>query len=115
MSKVTPANPQFKEHLGGFFHDLLRAAGVTMTPTKSTERIREIGARMADAIEHAAERKSIQVIKKLQDAVVGAFNKVEDRLNTQSELIAVQQKLIEKLERRVKDLESFQQRKEWRA
>ena len=115
MSSVTPVNPKFKENLAGFFHDLLRAAGITMAPTRSTERIREIGSRMAESIEHAAERKSIEVIKKLQEAVLSAFNKVEDRLNNQGALLAAQQELLVELKERIESLEQSRNRQEWKA
>ena len=97
---------RFREHMGGFFHDLLRAAGITMTPTNTNERIRQIGERMAKTIEHAAELKSIEVIKKLQAAVLDAFKKVEERLNAQSQLASAQQELLAQLKRELIDLEN---------
>jgi hypothetical protein len=80
MGKVTEDDRQFKEYMGGFFHEMLRAAGVTMVQGNSFERIRSIGERTASAIEHAAERKSVQVIKKLQEAVKLAFGRTEERI-----------------------------------
>jgi hypothetical protein len=51
MGKVTEDDRQFKEYMGGFFHEMLRA-----------------------------ERKSVQVIKKLQEAVKLAFGRTEERI-----------------------------------
>jgi hypothetical protein len=101
MSNVTPPDARFKENMGAFFHDLLRAAGITMTPGNAHERIREVGERMAAAIEHASERKSIQVIRKLQTAVSEAFDKMEKELASVQELVLAQQKVMEDLKARL--------------
>jgi hypothetical protein len=91
---VTKTDPKFREHMGGFFHDLLRAGGVSMPATNSLDRIRTIGEKMADTIEHAAERKSIQVVERLQIAVVDAFNQVEAKLQAHKEAKQAMMKLI---------------------
>lgn len=85
MGKITEEDHRFKEHLGGFFHDVFRAAGLQMASANAHEKLRAVGERMASTIEHATERKSIQVIKKLQTAVKDSFDKVE------VELVKVQQ------------------------
>ena len=88
------SSQQFKEHMGSFFHDLLRAAGMTMTPGNINERLRQIGERMADAIEIAAEKRSIVVIRRLQEPVSAGFTKVAEELDVQRKLISTQQELI---------------------
>lgn len=76
---LTPKDEQFASIIAGLFHDMLRAAGIAMsTPQKSHERIREVGRRMGTAIEFRAERKSVEVIRVLQAAVVKAFDGVEN-------------------------------------
>ena len=50
---------------------------------------------MAGVIERAAERKAIQVIKQLQDAVVDAFTKTEAEISALKQLIGKQQSLLE--------------------
>lgn len=97
MASLTEHDSKFKETMGAFFHDLLRAAGITMLPGNSHERIRSIGERMASAIEHASERKSIQVIKKLQAAVATGFEGLEGALNEVKALVVKHHALIENL------------------
>jgi predicted nuclease with TOPRIM domain len=72
---------KFKEDLGGFFHQMLRASGVTMVRGDTHEKVRDIGERMASSIVRAAELKSIEVVKKLQSAVSEAFDKTQDELD----------------------------------
>jgi hypothetical protein len=94
---VTKPDTRFKETMGAFFHDLLRAAGITMTPGNSHERIRQIGERMAAAIEHASERKSIQVIRKLQTAVSEAFSKMETVLEKVRTVVGLHEVMLENI------------------
>jgi len=75
-------NTRFREHIAGFFYDLIRAAGITMPPGNSFQRVRDIGERMARTIEAAAETKAIEVIKRLQKAILVGFDKMEKELNT---------------------------------
>lgn len=105
MSKITKEDVKFKEYMGGFFYDLLRASGITMLPGNSHERLRAVGERMASAIETSSERKSIQVIKKLQFSVVQAFEKIEDELDEIKEIQKENQELIEELEEKIKELD----------
>ena len=77
---------RFREHMGGFFHELFHASGMTMTPGNSNERVRAIGERMARTIEAAAEAKSIEVIRRLQVAVSESFKKTEESLNRLEDL-----------------------------
>jgi len=76
LKRENPA--AFKESVGGFFHDLLRSAGVTMLPGNSFERIREIGERLGGSIEHAAESKAIESVNSVQAETQAAFAKVEE-------------------------------------
>ncbi len=94
----------FREHIGGFFHDLLKAAGITMLPGTATERIRTTGERMAAAIEHTAEQKAIAVIKRLQKAVSAAFVKMEEELAVQKAIIVNTLSDREKAEEQIKAL-----------
>lgn len=87
MGSVTERDNQFKEFLSGFFYDAFRVVGVTMPATNAFERLREVGAKMAATIEHMAEKKSIQVIKKLQAAVSEAFKKTEEELQKMHQFI----------------------------
>lgn len=91
------SDSSFREHMGSFFHDLLRAAGITMIPGNANERLRSIGERMASAIERAAERQAIEVIKRLQSAVSEAFRALEKELEDQKALIQAHHTLIENL------------------
>lgn len=84
----------FREHLGGFFHDFFKAAGIAIASGTASSRIREIGERMAKAIESAAEIKSIEVIRRLQKVIAESFEKVEDELNKLSKISASHNELI---------------------
>jgi hypothetical protein len=75
------ADIKFREELGGFFYDAMKASGATMVANASPERIREAGARMAQAVEKAARRKAIEVVKILQTEVVKAFEAYEAELD----------------------------------
>ena len=79
MSKLTKTNEEtrFGEYMGGFFHDFLRAAGITMTPGNTMERVRSIGERMALAIEDAAEKKAVAVAEAIQSRVEAGFVSME--------------------------------------
>lgn len=77
MSKKTDAETRFGEYMGGFFHDFLRAAGITMTPGNTMERVRSIGERMASAIEGAAERKAVAIAEAVQVRVEDGFVSLE--------------------------------------
>ena len=96
------ADSKFQEELGGFFYDMLKAAGMTMLPGNFPERIRETGAKMARVIEQAAERKSIEVIKRLQASVLMAFEGTEKELSALRKLVLAQQELIDGLMKRKK-------------
>lgn len=85
MSNVTQSDPQFGAYLAGFMHDMLRAAGITMSATIAFEKVRTAGDRMALTIEAAAERKAIQVASKLQNATIAGFDLVEEKLNDLNE------------------------------
>ncbi len=88
---------RFKEHMGSFFHDMLRSAGITMIPTTANDRIRAIGERMASSIEAAATRQSIVVIRQLQTAVVEAFALMEAALKEVKHVTTVHQAAIDNL------------------
>ena len=77
VSEVTPRNERFAEILGGLLYELMRAAGVNMQPVKAHERIREVGRKTAVTIEFHAERKAVEVARKLQTAVKDAFEAME--------------------------------------
>ena len=79
MSKgpVTPNNERFAEIFGGLLYELLRAGGVNMQPIGAHERIREVGRKLASTIEFHAERKAVDVARKLQVAVKEAFEAYE--------------------------------------
>ncbi len=84
MTKLTTSNPRLAEKLGGFLHDLLRAGGVTITSTEGNNRIREIGTKFANSIEHTSEFKAIQILQKLQTEVKKSFESLElelDKIN----------------------------------
>lgn len=74
---VTPHNERFAEVLSGLLFDLLKAAGVNWQPIKAMERIRDTGRRMARVIEFHAERKAVEVARKLQTATRDAFQAME--------------------------------------
>jgi hypothetical protein len=59
---------------------MLRAAGITMTPSTGHDRIRQIAATLAESIEHRAEVKSVEVARKLQEGVKKAFEAMEKDL-----------------------------------
>jgi len=94
MSQQNKVLVNFREHLGGFFHDFFKAAGVSMVSGTASSRIREIGERMAKAIESAAEVKAIEVIKQLQTVVAESFDKVETEFNKLSSLVLKHHELI---------------------
>lgn len=73
---VTPRNAQFGDVISGLFHEFMKAAG-TMMPVKNHERVRAVGDRFASVIEFHAERKAVEVARKLQTAVSEAFNAYE--------------------------------------
>lgn len=79
---------RFAEHMGGFFHDFLRAAGITMTPGNTMERVRSIGEKMGAAISDQAEKKSVQIIEQLQANVIEGFVKMESSFNKVKDLQA---------------------------
>jgi ubiquinone biosynthesis protein UbiJ len=74
---VTPHNERFSEILGGLFSELLRVGGMSMLAIKAHERIREVGRKTAAVIEFHAERKAVEVARKLQTAVSEAFTQME--------------------------------------
>lgn len=83
---------KFQEDMGGFFHDLLRAAGITMTPVNAMERLRDAGNKVGAAIEHEARVQSIKIVKKLQDAVSSAFKVIDiDIKELESRVTALEQ------------------------
>jgi len=94
MADLTPGDNKFHEEMGSFFYDMMKAAGLTMYPGNFPERVRDIGTRMAKAVERAAERKSIEVIKQLQGAVLKGFEGTEKDLKDLRELVVKQQELI---------------------
>jgi hypothetical protein len=77
MSRITETDSKFKDTIAGSLHGVLRAAGVAMPPGPQLERIRDIAIEMAEAIEFQAEKKSVEVVKKLQSAVKTAFVAME--------------------------------------
>lgn len=77
-SSITEYDSKFKDTVSGCFYAMLRAGGITMTPAPGLERIREVAGEMAEAIEFQAERKSVAVARKLQGAVKGAFQSMEE-------------------------------------
>lgn len=79
---------RFAENIGGFFHDFLRAAGITMTPGNTMERVRVIGEKMGQSIGDFSEKKSIHIIKQLQDNVAEGFVKMETSFNKVKDLQA---------------------------
>jgi BMFP domain-containing protein YqiC len=106
MSKLTPDDNRFAELVGGFFHQLLKAGGVSMMPTTSHERIREVGEQFARSIEAAAERKSVLVIRKLQTAVKDAFVRMEVTLDEQVDVTKAWVARVRALEDRIDALEA---------
>lgn len=85
---------KFQEELGGFFYDMMKAAGFTMFPGTFPERVRDIGTRMAKSVNAAATRRSVAVIKELQGRVSAAFEAFEAEQDRMKNLIALQQEQI---------------------
>jgi len=81
MAELTPKDEAFVDMFAGFFHDVLRAAGITMMPGKSHERIREVAKKFATSIEWRAEHKAVEVIRILQAALVSSFETIESDYN----------------------------------
>lgn len=77
-SAITEYDSKFKDTISGCFHAMLRAAGISMTITAQQERIREVAGEIAESIEFQAERKSVEVARKLQTAVKAAFQSMEE-------------------------------------
>jgi hypothetical protein len=86
LTKKDADQIRFAEHMGGFFHDFLRAAGITMTPGNAMERVRSIGEKMGKAISDQAEKKSVQIIEQLQANVIAGFVKMEESFNKVKDL-----------------------------
>lgn len=85
---------KFQEELGGFFYDAMKAAGMTMFPGNFPERVRDIGTRMAKSVNAAATRRSVAVIKELQERVHTAFISFEKELDDLKKLVLLQQEQI---------------------
>lgn len=81
MSELTPRDHEFVDAFSGFFYDMFKAAGVTMLPVKSHERIRTLAEKFAKAIEWRAEHKAVEVIKLLQKAMTEAVVLIENDMN----------------------------------
>jgi hypothetical protein len=79
MANLTESDTQLIENIDGAFHQLFRAAGVSIGQD-GIERIREIATKLAATIEHAGEVKAVQVIQILQHAVTRAFTNLESDL-----------------------------------
>lgn len=92
---VTPNNERFSELLGGLLYELLRAGGVNMQPVKAHERIREVGRKMGATIEFHAERKAVEVARKLQTAVKDAFIAMEKDNETLKKKLKTLEKEVE--------------------
>lgn len=103
---VTPFNERFADIMSGLLFDVLKAAGVTMQPAKAFERIRDTGRRMALTIEFHAERKAIDVAKKLQNATSEAFRAMEADMKTQEEVTRKWVERVRTLERQVEELKN---------
>lgn len=86
MPKKDADQIRFAEFMGGFFHDFLRAAGITMTPGNTMERVRAIGEKMGKAISDQAEKKAVQIIEQLQDHVIAGFVKMEEAFDKVKDL-----------------------------
>lgn len=84
---------QFKERLGGFFHELFRIVG-TSIPPYAHERFRSVGERMVLLVEQVSKHKAIQVVTKLQRAVSAGFDKMESELNNVQTLTLSHQTMI---------------------
>jgi len=94
MSELTPRDAQFVDIFSGFFHDLLRAAGITMLPGKAHEKIRQVATKLAASIEWRAEHKAVEVIRVLQKALVGSFEKVQTDMDVLKARIDALEKVI---------------------
>lgn len=95
---ITERDERFASMIAGFFHDMLRAAGISMTtPQKFHERTREIGRRFAYAIEFRAEKKSVEVARVLQKAVSKAFDGVENEQKALRERVDALEAKLENL------------------
>lgn len=92
-AQVDTQDLKFREELGGFFYDVMKAAGMTMT-VSSPERVREVGAKMAASLERAARRKAIEVVKILQTEVVKAFEAYEAELKAMQTEIDLLRKAV---------------------
>lgn len=103
---VTPFNERFADIMSGLLFDVLKAAGVTMQPAKAFERIRDTGRRMALTIEFHAERKAIDVAKKLQGEVVKAFKAMEEDMAKQEKITRAWVKRVRALERQIEELKN---------
>lgn len=95
---------KFQEELGGFFYDAMKAAGMTMFPGNFPERVRDVGTRMAKSVNAAATRRSVAVIKELQDRVHDAFTAFEKELDEVKKLTALQQEQIRLLRKVIDEL-----------
>lgn len=105
---------RFAENMGGFFHDFLRAAGINMVPGNAMERVRSIGERMGSAISDQAEKKSVQIIENLQNAVIEGFVKLEASFNKvkdlQTSTSAATLNVIEDLKQNSEDIKDLRWR-----
>lgn len=100
---ITEYDSKFKDTISGCFYAMLRAGGITMTPAPGLERIRAVAGEMAEAIEFQAERKAVEVARKLQTAVKGAFQSMEEDMATMREENKQLLARLETLERRDPD------------
>lgn len=95
---ITERDEHFASMIAGFFHDMLRAAGISMTtPQKFHERTREIGRKFAYSIEFRAEKKAVEVIRILQKAVSKAFDGVENEQKALRERVEALEAKLEAL------------------
>lgn len=79
MSNLTEKDTQFVENIDGAFHQLFKAAGISIGQN-GLERIREIATTLAAEFENKGEVKAIEVIQVLQRAVTNAFKELESDL-----------------------------------
>lgn len=77
MTDITKTDTKFASDIAGAFHQILKAAGVSMSPIDAHDRIRKIATTLALSIEHRGEVKAIEVIKILQVAIKTAFESME--------------------------------------
>lgn len=99
-TELTPRDAEFVDMFAGFFHDILRAAGITMLPTKSHDRIRQIAHKFATSIEWRAEHKAVEVIRILQAAVVKSFEHVEGDVTSLKDRVLELEAKVEALTKR---------------